>query len=145
MAEKKKSLRGPKGKAIKISTKEKEKPLNEQPSVDERGYVESEELYKWVIRRYPENQPVDRKSGRVINLDGKKVIKAPTFENKGGYFFGAHLNTELDKVFVSNTLCGLHYHRKSNVWKIREKISLDLFNKIKEIIENTHKPKIEIG
>lgn len=69
----------------------------------------------WFVSSFKDTNKVDRANGIVYNGKvgnaHKKVVKTPTFENKGGLFFGAVLNQHLAKVK------GLQYHAKSNVYK----------------------------
>lgn len=129
MAEEKKRVRG---REVKMVPKKEKEVKGPEVGVD--GKVEAQELVDWFKKTYPEHQVVDRKNGISYHLPQQgKVVKIPTLENKGGVFFGARLN-RLFKKLHDKGWYELLYHEKSNVWKVRDRISPELMDAIQHTI-----------
>ncbi len=148
-----KSIKGPKGKRLKVAEKQEDPRAPEITECLPPGsIVDTEELFNWFKTAYPAHQPVDRDNGRTFHLKGKKVVKMPTQENKGGCFFGKHLNKHLgelkkyleEKGFQFQTASGdLRTHTKGN-YRVPGRIGVELFDGIKWIIASVYPPN-EIG
>lgn len=153
MATKTKEIKGPRGKRVKIAEKQEKEPQKEIVEYVAPGStVDTEELFNWFKAAYPGHQPVDRDNGRTMHLKGKKVVKMPTQENKGGCFFGKHLNRHLTRLkqhlinqsFRHETASGaLQLHTKGN-YRVPRKVKIELLDGIKYVIASIYPPH-EIG
>lgn len=138
MAEKRKV-----GKKV-IRVEPKERKQSKKLLSDEHGMVEAAEIIKWFRTTYPESQRVDRGNGIVYHLRGRKVVKEPTFENKGGIFFGAKLNSIMKAVSQDHPLYVL-YHSKSNVYKCCSRLPLEALERCQEAILCLFPAKGDVG
>ena len=141
MAKKIKKVRG-----VEVQIEEKGPVVEEKATGDEGGMVDTSDLFKWLCSAYPENQPVDRKGGRVWHLDGKKVVKDPCLENKGGVFFGKHLNDallEATKEVDFYRRAALTGHMRGNMKIVSGRIHVDLLEAVKTAIKSVHVPMHE--
>ena len=142
-----KKVKGPKGKSVRVATTakpvDKTAPVKEEKVLTPGSYVSTEDLFEWFKATYPNNQPVDRDNGRTFHLKGKKIVKIPTQENKGGCFFGKHLNGKFDILkdrlgpIMGNEL---KVHTKGN-YKVPRTVKVEVFNGIKWIIADMYPPE----
>lgn len=98
--------------AIKGLDKDKDK---------DKGLDTQKSIIPWFKASY-DVVVVNRANGIVYNAlvgaSHKKVVKVPTFENKGGLFFGGLLNSVMQPLAKSGLTT---YHSKSNVYKTTKK------------------------
>lgn len=137
-----KSVKGPKGKQVRVAEtvpSARAKAAVEEKVIPAGSTVEVESLFEWFKSTYPNNQPVDRDNGRTFHLKGKKVVKMPTQENKGGCFFGKHLNPYFDKLKDHLGTSELIVHTKGN-YKVAHKVKVEVLNGIKQIIATVYPP-----
>lgn len=138
-----KSVKGPQGKRVRVAETvpiTRTKAAVEEKVIPAGSTVEVESLFEWFKTTYPNNQPVDRDNGRTFHLKGKKVVKMPTQENKGGCFFGKHLNPHFDRLKDSlGDTAELQLHTKGN-YKVGHKVKVEVLNGIKMIIATVYPP-----
>lgn len=129
-----------KPKFVKAPPPPKPEPQDpfEYLQADHEGMVSTENLMKWFHKIYPEAQRVDRKNGVAWHLDGRKVIKEPINENKGGLFFSGWLRDQMiplcDEIYVK-------WHQPSKCYKVGQRIPQNVAHTISSIITHVHVPK----
>jgi len=129
MAKGKGKDKGVTGKASSDKDKDKGKG-KPKTGLDVQGLI-----FDWFVGNFDGVVKYDKNNGIVsmgkVGTRHVKAVKIPTFENKGGLFYGAVLNGQLAKVK------GCVHHAKSNVYKHGAGITVPQVKAIRQALVNT--------